>query len=106
MKGVKRLTPIVPGEQQPVLWVDGTIKCGFVGGGPTDGRGFPQWAQEIFNFGKVHWHLDPADGVSKTLCGREEDVRRLYLPGNFPRCKRCESALSKQQKYLAPKDAP
>jgi hypothetical protein len=102
MKGVTRLTPIVPGEMQPVVWIDGTVKVGFVSGGAADGRGFPQWAKDIFHGDKVHWFGDKEYDWSdrRSLCGRVlARDRSLFLPGNYPRCKACEKAIATQKKY-------
>lgn len=44
---ITRLTPIVPGEMQPFVFIDGRVRSGFITGGPTEGRGFPQWAKPI-----------------------------------------------------------
>ena len=102
MRGVTRLAPIVPGEMQPVVWLDGSVKTGFVSGGAAEGRGFPQWAMNIFGNGKAHWFLDNKNiyGERHTLCGRVcVPDRNIYLPGNYPRCKACEKALVTQRKY-------
>lgn len=101
MKGVVRLTPIVPGEMQPIIFVDGKIREGFVGGECADGIGFPQWAMKIFGGDKAHWFRSEVmqDGLRHSLCGRIFEVdSRIYLPGNFPRCKACEKALATQRK--------
>ncbi|NDV77067.1 hypothetical protein [Burkholderia cenocepacia] len=102
MKGVIRLTPIAPGEMQPVIFVDGKIREGFVGGECANGLGFPQWAHKIFGGDKVHWFLSDLNrsGERYSLCGRVYEVdSRIHLPGNFPRCKACEKALAVQRKY-------
>lgn len=102
MRGVTRLAPIVPGEMQPVVWLDGSVKTGFVGGGAAEGRGFPQWAMKIFGGDKVHWFREDVDWRRQrhTLCGRvHAPDQHLYLPGNYPRCKACEKALAIQKKY-------
>jgi hypothetical protein len=102
MKGVVRLTPIVPGEMQPVIFVDGVIREGFVGGENAQGRGFPQWAMKIFRQGRAHYFLGDVDGAGnrQTLCGRVDAVdREIHLPGNYPRCKACEKALAVQKRY-------
>lgn len=104
MKGVTRLTPIVPGEMQPVVWIDGTVKTGFVSGNAAEGRGFPQWAKKAFGGDKVHWFRSDINrwGDRFTLCGRVSAVDgQLYLPGNYPRCKACEKALAVQKRYGA-----
>jgi hypothetical protein len=102
MKGVVRLTPIVPGEMQPVIFVDGKIHEGFVSGGPAEGLGFPQWAMKAFGGDKVHWFLGDLVGFRqrRSLCGRVHgaDVE-LFLPGNYPRCAACEKALAVQRRY-------
>lgn len=100
MRGVTRLTPIIPGEMQPVVWLDGSVKTGFVGGGAAEGRGFPQWAMNIFGNSKAHWFLDEYADTRQSLCGRvyAREVA-LFLPGNYPRCKACEKALAVQKKY-------
>lgn len=98
MTRIKRLTPIVPGEMQPVLFIDDKIRTGFVGGGPTNGMGFPQWGLIILTSGdKAHYfQAFDAYGVSMSLCGRVESHRsRIYMPGNYPRCKDCEKRFSK-----------
>lgn len=98
MTRIKRLTPIVPGEPQPVLFVDDKIRTGFVSGGPTEGLGFPQWGLIILTQSdKAHYFQTfDAHGVSMSLCGRvDSHHRRIYLPGNYPRCKDCERRLSK-----------
>lgn len=102
MRGVTRLTPIVPGEMQPVVWLDGTVKTGFVSGGPAEGRGFPQWAKNIFQGEKVHWFGEKqSDWMGRmSLCGRvtaRDDV--LFLPGNFTRCVACEKARAVQKRH-------
>jgi hypothetical protein len=101
MRGVIRLTPIVPGEMQPVVWLDGSIKTGFVSGNATEGRGFPQWSKDIFGGDKVHWYRDTSRPDEKqSLCGRSRaNVKTLFLPGNYPRCKACEKALAVQKRY-------
>lgn len=95
---IKRLTPIVPGEAQPFVFVDGSVQTGFITGGRTEGRGFPQWAMPIFGTQKVHYFDAPsADGFVAALCGRiERKADQTLLPGNYPRCKDCEKRLSKQ----------
>ncbi|MDE1139955.1 MAG: hypothetical protein PW999_09930 [Paraburkholderia tropica] len=102
MKSVVRLTPIVPGQMQPVVFVDGKIREGFFSGSAAEGRGFPQWALKAFGGNKVHWMLGDMIGFRqrRSLCGRvvSADVE-LFLPGNYPRCKACEKALEVQRKY-------
>jgi len=99
MKGVIRLTPIIPGEMQPVVFVDGKIREGFIGGGAAEGRGFPQWAKKIFAGDKVHWFGDEYAGMRQSLCTRVLATEAaLFLPGNYPRCKSCEKALATQRK--------
>lgn len=100
MRGVTRLTPIIPGEMQPVVWLDGSVKTGFVGGGAAEGRGFPQWALKIFGGSKAHWFTDEYADTRQSLCGRVyAREAALFLPGNYPRCKACEKALAVQKKY-------
>lgn len=102
MSGVKRLTPIVPGQMQPLLWIDGTVKTGFFSGPATEGRGFPQWAKDVYGAGsKVHFFGEPDHwGLSAALCERtEKSVAELHLPGNFPRCKACMRIIKLRQKY-------
>jgi hypothetical protein len=102
MSGVKRLTPIVPGEVQPFLWIDGTVKTGFFGGPTTEGRGFPQWAKDAFGCAdKAHYFGEPDEfGISAALCERTEKVvAHLYLPGNFPRCKECTRIRKLRERY-------
>ncbi|AIO22788.1 hypothetical protein [Burkholderia cepacia] len=102
MKGVIRLTPIVPGEMHPVIFVDGKIREGFVGGECANGLGFPQWAHKIFSGDKVHWFRGDVNrsGERHSLCGRVSEVdSRIHLPGNFPHGKACEKALAVQRKY-------
>lgn len=102
MKGVIRLTPIVPGQEQPVIFVDGKIREGFVSGGPAAGRGFPQWAKVAFGGDKVHWFRAEAfrTGERLSLCGRASGVdAHLFLAGNYPRCKACEKALAAQARH-------
>ncbi|WP_175681160.1 hypothetical protein [Burkholderia cenocepacia] len=106
MKGVVRLTPIIPGEMQPVIFVDGKIRERFVGGECANGLGFPQWAMKIFSGDKAHWFRGEVmqDDLRHSLCGRVFDLdSRIYLPGNYPRCKACEKALATQRKYGAAK---
>lgn len=102
MKGVVRLTPIVPGEMQPVMFVDGQIRKGFFSGGAAEGRGFPQWALQAFGGSKVHWMLGDLIGFRerRSLCGRviAADID-LFFPGNHPRCKACEKAIATQRKH-------
>jgi hypothetical protein len=101
MKGVIRLTPIVPGEMQPVVFIDGTIRDGFVGGECAEGRGFPQWGMKIFAGEKVHWFRADLNrhGERHSLCGRVHAVdSQIHLPGNYPRCKACVQALVTQNK--------
>lgn len=102
MKGVIRLTPIIPGQMQPAVFIDGKIREGFYSGGAAEGRGFPQWALKAFGGHKAHWFLDGLIGFRRrrTLCGRvsSADVE-LFLPGNYPRCKACEKALEVQKKH-------
>jgi hypothetical protein len=95
---IKRLTPIVPGEMQPVLFIDDTVKTGFFSGGATKGHGFPQWAVNIMAHGdKAHYfQAFDAFGVSMSLCGRvEKHWKLLYMPGNYARCKDCERRFTK-----------
>jgi len=96
-RSFKRLTPIVPGEAQPLLWLDDKIRTGFVTGGPTNGLGFPQWAKAAFSGDVVHYFgCFDAYGVSMSLCGRvERHHKHLFMAGNFPRCKDCEKRFSK-----------
>ncbi|MFM0141756.1 hypothetical protein [Paraburkholderia sp. RL18-085-BIA-A] len=97
-----RLTPIVPGEMQPVIFIDGQIREGFVGGECAEGRGFPQWGMKIFAGDKVHWFRGDLNryGERHSLCGRVYAVdRQIHLPGNYPRCKACEKALAVQKKH-------
>jgi hypothetical protein len=104
MKGVVRLTPIIPGEAQPVIFIDGQIREGFVGGECAEGRGFPQWAMKIFSGDKVHWFRGDLNryGERHSLCGRVYATdRAIHLPGNYPRCKACEKALALQSRYGA-----
>lgn len=92
MTGVKRLTPLVPGAIAPFLWLDGTVKTGFVSGRATEGHGFPQWAMVIFSEGdKTHYFGDVINAEAMSACGRVlKNVAYLFLPGNYPRCKACE----------------
>lgn len=102
MSGVKRLTPIVPGEMQPVVFTDGSVRTGFVGGAATEGRGFPQWAMDIFGTpGRAHYFLEPdGGGMAAAECARtRKNVAYLYLPGNFPRCKECVRIRKLREKY-------
>lgn len=102
MKGVIRLTPIVPGEMQPAVFIDGKIREGYFSGNAAEGRGFPQWAKRAFGGDKVHWFREDLNRFDErqSLCGRTWAFdRELFLPGNFPRCKACEKALSTQRKY-------
>ncbi|WP_186113918.1 hypothetical protein [Burkholderia gladioli] len=102
MKGVIRLTPIVPGQEQPVIFVDGKIRNGFVSGGPAVGRGFPQWAKVAFGGDKVHWFRGDLNraGERHSLCGRAYEMDAyLFLAGNYPRCKACEKALAAQARH-------
>lgn len=99
MKGVIRLTPIIPGEMQPAVFVDGKIREGFYSGNAAEGRGFPQWALKAFGGDKAHWFIDDHAG-RVSLCRRVYSMDAgLFLPGNFPRCKACEKALAVQKKY-------
>lgn len=94
------MTPIVPGEMQPVVWIDGSVKTGFVSGNAAEGRGFPQWAKQIFAGDKVHWFGEETAGMRESLCRRVIATEAaLYLPGNYPRCKSCEKARSIQKRY-------
>lgn len=98
MTRIKRLTPIVPGEMQPVLWQDGTVREAFLSGGATEGRGFPQWAVNILAHGdKAHYfRAFDAYGVSESLCGRvDKHWKYLYMAGNYARCKDCERKFTK-----------
>lgn len=98
---IKRLTPIVPGEAQPVLWIDDTIKTGFVSGGPTNGLGFPQWGLIVVqNSDTAHYfQCFDAYGVSMSLCGRvDKHHSQIYMPGNFARCKDCERRYTKAKR--------
>jgi hypothetical protein len=95
------LTPIVPGEIQPVVWLDGTVKTGFVSGGAAEGRGFPQWAKRIFAGDKVHWFAEEKNqwDERRSLCGRVfAGDGSLFLPGNFTRCIACVKARSVQKR--------
>lgn len=95
---IKRLTPIVPGVRQPVLFIDDKIRTGFVGGEATQGHGFPQWAMDIFSAGGVvhYFRAFDAYGVSESLCGRvDKHWKHLHLSGNYPRCKDCERKFTK-----------
>ncbi|MDB6119309.1 MAG: hypothetical protein JWO08_3090 [Verrucomicrobiaceae bacterium] len=93
---IKRLTPIVPGVAQPVLFIDDKIHTGFMSGGPPEGRGFPQWAM-VGGGGTAHYfRCKDAHGVSDAICGRGDvHFSRLFLPGNFARCKDCERKYTK-----------
>ncbi len=98
---IKRLTPIVPGVPQPVLWADNTIRTGFVAGGATRGLGFPQWAIDAWSDAGISHYFQcfNAFGVSVALCGRiDKHHGDLYLPGNFPRCKDCERRYAKAKR--------
>lgn len=96
MRGIKRLTPIVPGVRQPVLFIDDKIRIGFVSSGPTEGRGFPQWSMLLGSEVAHYFRAFDAYGVSEALCGRlDAHHKNLYLPGNFPRCKDCERKFTK-----------
>ncbi|AMR77659.1 hypothetical protein [Cupriavidus nantongensis] len=99
-KHLKRLTPMVPGEMQPVLWPDGKVREGFYSGEATHGRGFPQWALQLFGGNKAHWFLEMNSTPDKrSLCGRVwSSPAQLHLPGNYPRCKACEKAREAQQR--------
>lgn len=102
MRGVTRLTPIVPGEMQPVVWIDGSVKTGFVSGNAAEGRDFPQWAKNIFHGEKVHWFGEKRHewAERKSLCGRASARdNALFLPGNFTRCIACEKARAIQKRY-------
>lgn len=102
MSGVKRLTPIVPGEMHPVIWIDGSVKTAFVGGAATEGRGFPQWAMDIFGKSGIAHFFGTADdcATSNSLCERvQKNVAYLYLPGTFPRCKECVRIRKLQERY-------
>lgn len=102
MKGVIRLTPIVPGEMQPAVFVDGRIREGFFSGNAAEGRGFPQWALKAFGGDKAHWMRGDLNrwGDRHSLCARVTAVdSQLFLAGNFPRCKACEKALAVQSRY-------
>lgn len=94
---ITRLTPIVPGEMQPFVFVDGKVHTGFITGGRTEGRGFPQWAMPIFSSRKVHYFGEPvSDDVVVSLCDRVvKHKEETLMPGNYPRCKDCEKRLSK-----------
>jgi hypothetical protein len=93
---IKRLTPIVPGEMQPVLFVDDRIHTGFVSGGPTEGRGFPQWSKVLGSDTAHYFQNYDAYGVSMSLCGRvEQHWKWIFMPGNYARCKDCEKRYSK-----------
>ena len=96
---MKRLTPIVPGQVQPVMFGDGVVRTGLISGGPTKGRGFPQWAIRIDKWGKVHFYRSNDNLGALSLCGRHEPIELLFLPGNFPRCGRCVKALAVRRKY-------
>lgn len=101
-KNLKRLTPMVAGEMQPVLWPDGKIREGYYSGEATEGRGFPQWALQGFG-SRTHWFLEMTGTTDKrSLCGRVwAAASQLYLPGNYPRCKACEKARAAQRKHGA-----
>ncbi len=101
MTRIKRLTPIVPGEAQPVLFIDDKIRTGFVSGEANEGRGFPQWAKDLWSQGGIVHYFRPFDayGVADSLCGRvEKHHRDLYLPGNYLRCKDCERRFAKAKR--------
>ena len=96
----KHLTPVIPGLMQPLLCPDGHVREGFASGRATEGQGFPQWAIEISTAGRAHWFLKMTGTSDKrSLCGRVwAPNQALHLPGNFPRCKACESALAAQKR--------
>ena len=86
---------------QPVLWPDGKVREGFYSGEAPHGRGFPQWALQLFGGGKAHWFLVMTGTDDKrSLCGRVWSApEQLHLPGNFPRCKACEKARAAQRRH-------
>jgi len=91
---VKRLTPIVVGEMQPLLCPDGKIRDGFLSGPKIDSGSLPQWAKRVIgNSAKVHF-FEPKhghDGFAEPLCSiGAVSVEWLFEPGNYPRCKVCE----------------
>lgn len=95
MREFKRLTPTVPGEAGAFLFPGGRVVTGFVTGGPTEGRGFPQWgavdAKKAHYFGEVS-----GEGVTVSLCGRMRgNAKGVFGAGNVQRCKDCERRYTK-----------
>jgi len=95
VSGVKRLTPAVPGEAAPFLWLDGKVRTGFVSDGQVSSGSFPRWALECFGT-KSHWFINLTGTDDKrSACGRLFAVpHMLFAPGNYPRCKACERIVS------------
>lgn len=95
----KRLTPTVVGESGAFLFPHGRVVVGFVTGGPTNGAGFPQWAFKGGGSANMSHYYEMPNSHGKTLsiCGRMFDwADRLFMPGNFQRCKDCERQYTKK----------
>ena len=57
------------------------------------------WAIEIMPVGtRAHWFTRVDFGMADALCGQVATVRWLYGQGNFPRCQRCTTVMSKRIK--------
>jgi len=50
------------------------------------------WAKPIFGGDKVHYFNRSGFDGAIAMCGYVSSVRSLYGGGNYPRCRRCESA--------------
>lgn len=47
------------------------------------------WAKEVFGGHVTHYWRRNSFDWCVTLCGHGAEVRWMYGPGNYPRCKRC-----------------
>lgn len=64
--------------------------------GPRERKFKRGWAVPMMMW-KAHYFEREAAGLARSLCGLEGAAGGLFGEGSFPRCKRCQAAVSKRE---------
>lgn len=54
------------------------------------------WALNIMGGETAHYYRRNRFDIAAALCGKWSEVRWIYGPGNYPRCKTCERTARKR----------